>query len=51
VQQHTEHLASLGAVRVHRDDYLAVLARLRDVPVVLATDRRAVERLAAPAPS
>jgi leucyl/phenylalanyl-tRNA---protein transferase len=48
VQQHTEHLASLGAVLVHREDYLAVLGRLRDAPVALATDRRPVARLAAP---
>ncbi len=44
-QQPTEHLASLGGVEVHRHDYLAALRRLRDEPVVLATDRRPVSRL------
>lgn len=46
VQQETEHLASLGQVLVDRADYLRMLARFRDLPAVLATDRRAVSRLA-----
>jgi leucyl/phenylalanyl-tRNA---protein transferase len=49
VQQDTEHLASLGAVLVRREEYLAVLAGLRDVPVRLPAGRRPVARLAAPA--
>ncbi len=46
VQQETDHLRSLGQVVVHRSDYLAVLAALRDRPTRLATDRRPVARLA-----
>ena len=45
-QQETEHMASLGQVLVRRDDYVQVLAALRDRPAVLATDRRPVSRLA-----
>jgi leucyl/phenylalanyl-tRNA--protein transferase len=45
-QEETEHLASLGQVLVRRSDYLEVLQALRDVPAVLATDRRPVARLA-----
>jgi leucyl/phenylalanyl-tRNA--protein transferase len=46
VQLPTEHLASLGAVEVPRDEYLSRLAEVRDghVPVVL--DRLPVSRLA-----
>jgi leucyl/phenylalanyl-tRNA---protein transferase len=47
VQQETEHLASLGAVLVHRHDYLDALAALRDLPVALRTERRPVSRLVA----
>jgi leucyl/phenylalanyl-tRNA--protein transferase len=46
VQQETEHLVSMGAVLVHRHEYLDALARLRDQQVVLATERRPVDRLA-----
>jgi leucyl/phenylalanyl-tRNA---protein transferase len=46
VQQDTEHLAALGAVLVHRHEYLAVLAELRDAPVRLDPARRPVDRLA-----
>ena len=46
VQQETDHLRSLGAVLVHRADYLQALARLRDEPAVLACERRPVDRLA-----
>lgn len=45
-QQPTEHMAALGQVVVHRYEYLDVLARLRDEPAVLQTDRRPVDRLA-----
>ena len=45
-QQETEHLASLGQVLIRRDDYVQVLAALRDRPAVLATDRLPVSRLA-----
>ena len=45
VQEQTDHLASLGQVLVHREDYLEVLAALRDRPAVLATDRRPTARL------
>lgn len=47
VQQETEHLVSMGAVLVHRSEYLRALAALRDLPAELATDRRPVDRLAA----
>ena len=45
-QQPTEHLASMGGVVVQREEYLQVLARLRDEAVALPTDPRPVERLA-----
>ncbi|MCA1710747.1 MAG: leucyl/phenylalanyl-tRNA--protein transferase [Actinobacteria bacterium] len=45
-QQATEHMASLGQVVVHREEYLEVLARLRDEKVALGTERRPVDRLA-----
>lgn len=44
-QQPTEHLASMGGVEVHRQDYLAVLHRLRDDAVEIPTDRRPVAEL------
>jgi leucyl/phenylalanyl-tRNA--protein transferase len=46
-QQPTEHLAAMGQVLVHRQEYLTVLARLRDDHVVLPADRRPVSRLVA----
>jgi len=46
-QQPTEHLASLGQVQVDRSDYLRLLAALRDDVVVLARERRPVDRLRA----
>jgi leucyl/phenylalanyl-tRNA--protein transferase len=49
VQEETPHLTSLGQVLVRRADYVGVLRALRDTPVRLATDRRPVARLAAPA--
>lgn len=46
VQEQTPHLASLGQVLMHRADYLAALATLRDRPATLARDRQPVARLA-----
>ena len=46
VQVVTPHLASLGARDLPRSEFLALLARVRDDPVHLATDRRPVARLA-----
>jgi leucyl/phenylalanyl-tRNA---protein transferase len=45
VQMVTPHLASLGAVDMPRDDFLDLLARVRDQRVRLATDRLPVARL------
>jgi leucyl/phenylalanyl-tRNA---protein transferase len=45
VQMVTPHLASLGARDLPRADFLALLARVRDHPVRLATDRLPVARL------
>jgi leucyl/phenylalanyl-tRNA--protein transferase len=45
VQMVTPHLASLGAREVPRAAFLALLARVRDQPVRLATDRLPVARL------
>jgi leucyl/phenylalanyl-tRNA--protein transferase len=50
-QQPTEHLAAMGGVLVHREEYLEVLASLRDQPTRLATDRRPVARLASRSPA
>jgi leucyl/phenylalanyl-tRNA--protein transferase len=47
VQEETAHLSSMGQVLVRREDYLAVLAVLRDQPAALRCDRRPVSRLAA----
>ena len=46
VQQDTSHLESMGAVLVHRADYVDAVRRLRDVDVVLDRQRRPVARLA-----
>jgi leucyl/phenylalanyl-tRNA--protein transferase len=46
VQMVTPHLASLGARDQPRADFLDLLARVRDDPVRLATERLAVARLA-----
>jgi leucyl/phenylalanyl-tRNA---protein transferase len=46
VQEETPHLGSMGAVLVHRSDYLSAVAALRDEPMVLATELRPVSRLA-----
>ena len=45
VQMVTPHLASLGARDLPRADFLDLLARVRDDPVRLATDRLPVARL------
>jgi leucyl/phenylalanyl-tRNA--protein transferase len=45
-QQATEHMASLGQVVVHREEYLQVLTALRDQPARIPGDARAVARLA-----
>jgi leucyl/phenylalanyl-tRNA---protein transferase len=44
-QQDSEHLARLGQVLVRRDEFLDVLAVLRDQPARLAGDRRPVAGL------
>jgi len=41
----TPHLASLGARDLARAEFLALLERVRDQPVRLATDRLPVARL------
>jgi leucyl/phenylalanyl-tRNA---protein transferase len=46
VQMVTPHLASLGARDLPRAEFLDLLARVRDDPVRLATDRLPVARLA-----
>jgi leucyl/phenylalanyl-tRNA--protein transferase len=45
VQMVTPHLASLGARDLPRAEFLALLERVRDQPVRLATDRLPVARL------
>ncbi len=45
VQMVTPHLASLGARDLPRDQFLELLARVRDQPVRLASDRLPVARL------
>jgi leucyl/phenylalanyl-tRNA---protein transferase len=45
VQQETSHLVSLGAVHVHRHDYVRVVLRLRDDDVRLDPTRLPVSRL------
>ena len=45
VQMVTPHLASLGARDLPRAEFLALLAKVRDQPVRLATDRLPVARL------
>jgi leucyl/phenylalanyl-tRNA--protein transferase len=45
-QQPTEHMASMGQVVVHREEYLAVLSTLRDQSAELSRDRLPVARLA-----
>lgn len=50
-QQETEHLAALGQVLVHREDYVRAVAALRDVRACLPTGRRPVARLVGPEPA
>jgi leucyl/phenylalanyl-tRNA--protein transferase len=45
-QQPTEHLASMGQLLIHRDEYLSALAVLRDRPAQLDAARLPVSRLA-----
>jgi leucyl/phenylalanyl-tRNA--protein transferase len=45
VQMVTPHLASLGARDLPRAEFLALLGKVRDQPVRLATDRLPVARL------
>jgi leucyl/phenylalanyl-tRNA--protein transferase len=45
VQLPTEHLASMGAVEVERDVFLARLAEVRDAAVCMVTGNRPVSRL------
>ena len=45
-QQPTEHMASMGQLLIHRDEYLSALAVLRDRPATLDTARLPVSRLA-----
>jgi len=44
-QDESDHLAQLGQLLLHRDDYLELLHRFRDEPVDLSVDRRPVARL------
>lgn len=46
VQLPTPHLATMGAVEVRRDRFLAMLAGVVDASVVMRTDRLPVSRLA-----
>ena len=43
-EDESEHLARLGQVLLHRDDYLDLLHHFRDEPADLPTDRRPVRR-------
>jgi leucyl/phenylalanyl-tRNA--protein transferase len=45
-QQPTEHMASMGQLLVHRDEYLSALTVLRDRPAVIDPTRLPVTRLA-----
>jgi leucyl/phenylalanyl-tRNA--protein transferase len=49
-QDESDHMARLGQVLLHRDDYLDVLHHFRDEPVDLPTERRPAARLVAIAP-
>jgi leucyl/phenylalanyl-tRNA--protein transferase len=44
-QQPTQHMASMGQLLIHRDEYLSALAVLRDRPARLDTARLPVARL------
>ena len=49
-QDESDHLARLGQLLLHRDDYLAILHRFRDEPVDLPADRRPVDQLVSGTP-
>jgi len=49
-QDESNHMARLGQVLLHRDDYLDVLHHFRDEPVRLPADRRPAHRLGPPPP-
>ena len=44
-QQPTQHMASMGQLLIHRDEYLSALAALRDRPATIDTARLPVARL------
>ena len=44
-QDESDHMARLGQLLLHRDDYIELLHRFRDEPVALPTDRRPTARL------
>ena len=44
-QDESDHMARLGQLLLHRDDYIELLHRFRDEPVAVAADRRPVARL------
>jgi len=49
-QDESPHMARLGQIPIHRDDYLDVLHHFRDEPVRLPADRRPARRLVASGP-
>jgi leucyl/phenylalanyl-tRNA--protein transferase len=44
-QDESDHMARLGQLLLHRDDYIELLHRFRDEPAALPTDRRPAARL------
>jgi leucyl/phenylalanyl-tRNA---protein transferase len=44
-QDESDHMARLGQLLLHRDDYIELLRRFRDEPAALPTDRRPAARL------
>ncbi len=48
-QDQSDHMIRLGQILVYREDYLDVLHRFRDEPVLVPADRRPVARLVSPA--
>jgi leucyl/phenylalanyl-tRNA--protein transferase len=45
-EDESDHMARLGQVLLHREDYVEILHRFRDEPVDVPGDRRPVARLA-----
>ena len=45
-EDESDHMARLGQILLHREDYVEILHRFRDEPVAVAGDRRPVARLA-----